>query len=213
MKNNIHPEVLTEDRRKLLLSLFELRELSDFYLAGGTALALLIGHRESEDLALFTNAEFKSNLIQFIKSPFSVLSLHDNSIEIILSKTKVMFFYFGFESYKSKLNIKGLRLADPIDIGLMKLLALQGRSTRKDIVDLYFIHKEIIPLDELFDIFEVQYPKLSFNSYESLKSLVNSDDFAKEPMPVMLEKISWNLCLHTVEEEIKKHFTKLFKDS
>ncbi|MCA9381992.1 nucleotidyl transferase AbiEii/AbiGii toxin family protein [Candidatus Dojkabacteria bacterium] len=213
MIDKIHDEVLTLERYELLCSLFKSKELNNFYLAGGTALALLIGHRKSEDIDLFTNIEFKSNLIQDIKSPYTVLSLHDNSIEIILSKTKVMFFYFGFESYKSTLHVKGLRLADPIDIGLMKLLALQGRSTRKDIVDLYFIHKQIIPLDKLFDIFEIQYPKLSFNSYESLKSLVNRNDLAKEPMPVMLEKVSWNLCLHTVEEEIKKHFMKLLKDS
>ncbi len=71
------------------------------------------------------------------------------------------------------------RLADPIDIGLMKLLALEGRTTRKDVIDLYFIHQKIIKLPRLLEIFDSFYPKEKCNTCKSISKLLNIDELEK----------------------------------
>jgi hypothetical protein len=76
----MHLEVLQEEGKKIFnkLSTFE-----NFYLAGGTALALLIGHRISVDFDLFTNEEIPRNLLDKVKRiyPNNKLSPSVNSKE------------------------------------------------------------------------------------------------------------------------------------
>lgn len=193
----------------LLKKLQAVPSLSEFYLVGGTALSLYLGHRMSYDLDFFSNEEFKTTIIKSINSGYNVITLHDNSIELTIDETKVMFMYFGFPSYKSKIVIDGIKIADPIDIGLMKLLALQGRTTKKDIVDLYFIDKEIIKLKELLSIFEHHYPKDSFNSYQSLKQILHIDDLENQPDPMMLKPCLFEEALTLVQTEVSKHIHKI----
>jgi len=157
-----------------------LPEFGSFYLAGGTALALQLGHRISKDLDLFSSEKFKTNTIKRLKFKYRVISLHNNSIELI---------------------------ADPVDIGLMKLLALQGRTSKKDIFDLYFIHQKVMPLEKILNLFERKYPKESFSSYDSFKSIFNIDK--KEPLPKLLIKVDWDECLQLVKNKITEHLKKL----
>jgi hypothetical protein len=191
----------------LLEDLMKNEKLKDFYLVGGTALSLQIGHRESIDIDLFSAEEFPANIID--KYEQNIIRKFDNSIEATIQDTKVFLFNFNYELYKPLRTIDNVRLADPIDIGLMKLLALQGRTTKKDIIDLYFIDKEIIPLEELLQIFESFYPKESFNSYQSFKVLINRDQIDKEPDPRMLEPINWNASFEIIQNKISSHIKSL----
>jgi hypothetical protein len=186
-------------------------DFETFYLAGGTALSLILGHRISVDLDFFTDQEFLTNIITNLSKnkQCEVLSLHNNSIELIIDKTKVFFFYFGFSLKYPLIKFNKLELANPIDVGLMKLLALQGRTTRKDIVDLYFIDKKVIKLEKLLEIFENHYPKESFNSYNSLKVLLNIDELQFDPMPIMLIKSNWDKMLNLVTAKIATHVKNL----
>lgn len=211
MHLTLHKKVLANDTFNLLIRLNKTNALKSFYLVGGTALALLLNHRESIDLDFFSQEEFDSNLLQNINEDFEVLSLHKNSIEAIVNDTKVMFFYFAFPRFKDLINVKGIRMADPVDIGLMKLLALQGRATKKDIIDLYFIDKEVIKLNELLDIFQSYYPKEKFNSYDSLKTLLDKDTLLQQPMPRMIEKIEWEECYNEVSKKIIEYFSEVIK--
>ncbi|MBN1915389.1 nucleotidyl transferase AbiEii/AbiGii toxin family protein [Candidatus Dojkabacteria bacterium] len=200
----LYKEVLRSDSFQLLQNISQNKSLNTFFLAGGTSLALQIGHRISDDLDFFTKSEFKSNLLSEIQGKYEVITLHDNSIEIIQSNTKVSFLFFAFPLYKKLKKAGNIRLADPIDIGLMKLLALQGRTTKKDIVDLYFIDKEIIQLEKLLKLFESHFPKESFNSYSSIKELFNLEELAAEPMPKMIKKVKWEEALEKVLGEVSR---------
>lgn len=180
-----------------------------FYLAGGTALALQLGHRISIDLDFFTAKEFKSNQVNFLDKPYEIISCFDNSIELIKDDTKVFFFYFGFPLKYDLVEVEGLYLANNIDIGLMKLLALQGRTTKKDIIDLFFIDQEVIPLEELLVLFETHYPKDSFNSYQSLKKLINTSDLEGQPLPRMFKEFDWEIALSLVQSKVAAHIRQL----
>ncbi len=183
-------------------------DFRSFYLAGGTSLSLQIGHRESIDLDFFSQEEFPANLIDRLGKSYKALSIHNNSIEVIIDGVKVFFFYFAFPRRNELKIIDEVRFADPIDIGLMKLLALQGRTTRKDIIDLYFIDKEIIPLDELLMIFQSFYPKEKFNSVDSLKLLLDNEALDSQPMPKMIKKFDWNESKNYVVEKLIKYLSK-----
>lgn len=199
---------LPEHSFLLLKALMDLQKLNSFYLVGGTALALQIGHRESIDLDLFSQAEFSANIIDD-QPEQQVIRKFDNSIETTIQDTKVFLFNFNYPLYRPLIRTDGIRLADPIDIGLMKLLALQGRTTKKDIVDLYFIDQKIIPLENLLSIFEEFYPKESFNSYQSFKTLINKEQVDQDPEPVMHEPISWNASYDIVQNKLNKHIKSL----
>ena len=205
----LHKETLREESFQLLQFINSHIDFKQFYLAGGTSLSLQIGHRESIDLDFFTQEEFSSNIINSLNKEYKAIGLHNNSIEVIIDNTKIFFFYFAFPRFKSLKIINQIRFADPIEVGLMKLLALQGRTTRKDIIDLYFIDREIIPLEELLEIFQNHYPKEKFNNVDSLKSLLNNDIFDMQPMPKMLKEFDWDESKAHVVEKLIKYLSKL----
>lgn len=207
--SKLHKQILPHKSYLLLQKIRKNESFRNFYLAGGTALALQIGHRKSYDFDFFSEKEFSSTLLTKFDKPYEVIALHNNSIELIKDETKVMFMFFGFKLMKPLLKIENVIMANPIDIGLMKLLALQGRSTRKDIVDLYFIDKLIIKLEGLLKLFESHYPKESFNSYKSLKMLIDESELNKEPMPRMMMQCNWDEALKLVKQKIALHMKNL----
>jgi hypothetical protein len=205
----LYREVLPKYSWDLLKRISENDFFKQFYLAGGTSLALQIGHRESIDLDFFSPNEFSSTILHTFPTKYEVIRQYDNSIEIFANKTKVMLFYFAYPLLQDILCINNLRLANPIDIGLMKLLAIQGRSTKKDIIDLFFIDKEIISLEKLLEMFEEHYPKETFNSYTSLKSIFNVSSLENEPMPKLLKTVTWHECWELVSAKIMQHIKKM----
>ncbi|MBU0975914.1 MAG: nucleotidyl transferase AbiEii/AbiGii toxin family protein [Patescibacteria group bacterium] len=205
MKDSLYKLVLSKQSLDLLSTINSIEDYDNFYLAGGTSLALQIGHRKSIDLDFFSPQEFKSSIIHSFGQKYEITSLHDNSIELTSKNTRLFFFFFAFPLYKKIVVKENIRLAHPIDIGLMKLLALQGRTAKKDIIDLYFLNKYIIRLGALLKIFEKHYPKESFNSYDSLKTLLDPAVLETQPMPVMLKKCTWKKCYDLVKEKVSNH--------
>lgn len=205
----IHKEVVDDSTYTLLIDILKKDEFRNFYLAGGTALALMLGHRKSLDLDFFSQNEFPNIISQALPNTQNTISIQNNYIEVIIQDVKVMFMYYAYPRQKGLLNLGNIRLADPIDIGLMKLLALQGRTTKKDIVDLYFLDQQIIKLEKLLEIFERAYPDSSFNAYDSFKKLLDLNSIDSSPMPVMLEKFDWDVCMNLVETKIMKHLKQL----
>ena len=209
MNKKLHKEVISEKLNSLLESINSKPSFEDFYLVGGTALALFLGHRKSIDLDFFSQNEFTTSLTHNIKEHYKVISLNRNSIELEIKGAKILFLYFAFPLYSEKLVFDNIRFASPIDIGLMKLLSLQGRTTKKDIVDLFFIDKEILDLSELLDVFENHYPKESFNSYDSLKNLLDKSFLYGQPDPNMIKQCEFKECLSVVSKKVSKHIRKL----
>lgn len=198
----LHSETLKDKSLAMLKHICADNYFDQFYLAGGTSLSLQIGHRISIDLDLFTGEDFSIDLPKHLNKEYEVSFINKNSIELFTEDTKLFFWCFPFGLTRPLIEFEGIRFADPIDIGLMKLLALQGRHTRKDIVDLYFIDKEIIPLEELLTLFESSYPKESFNSYASLKQLFDYEALEVDANPHMLRGVSWEECLEVVTGKV-----------
>ncbi len=194
--STILPETLT-----ILETLQRDPFLDDFFLVGGTALALQIGHRQSIDLDFFTlkpfeNQELGDYLIQAYD--FNIDYISKNTIKGFIQNVKVDFLTHGYILLKPFVIEDGLKLASIEDIGAMKLNAISHSGTRqKDFYDLYFI-LEYLSLDDLVHAYKRKYP--NSNAVIPLKAInwFNDIDFEIE-RPLLAQKISFK----QVEKRLK----------
>lgn len=158
----MHPTILTPEQA-LLLPLIQ-KFSSDFYLVGGTALALQYGHRRSIDFDLFSSEPFSNKLIrQKIRVNHKINNIHIESIgefTMILDQIKTTFFHFQYPITHPEWFDKYISMPDDLTIGAMKAFAMGQRNKWKDYVDLYFIFQHhslqniVNKAEELFGIGE-----------------------------------------------------------
>lgn len=173
----------------------------NFYLAGGTALAIELGHRKSMDLDWFSPDNFSNARLKEMISKSGVFELtgeDKGTIHGILDGVRVSFLRYGYKMLFPRLDFENVKLADERDIAAMKIDAVSSRGSRKDFVDLFFLLGKY-SLAALIGMFEKKYAGIKFNKLHILKSLVFFEDAENEPMPEMLEPAEW--------EEIKKKIT------
>ena len=130
--------IMSKDRQVLLAKLANKSFLQDFYLAGGTALALHLGHRWSEDLDFFSKNKFDSfGLISRLSQigGFSVTGQEMNTVHGLMGNVKLSFLYYPYSQLEDFHAYKEIKIASIKDIALMKLIALVQRGTKKDSVD------------------------------------------------------------------------------
>ena len=140
----MHNNILTGEQRKLLPLIKNFSK--DYYLVGGTAIALHIGHRRSIDFDLFTGNDIKRRSIRnrIEKDGFAIESvLYEafDQLHIIVNSVKITFFNFPYEVVHP-IDYEGIiRIPALLDLAAMKTYALGGRAKWKDYVDLYFVLK------------------------------------------------------------------------
>lgn len=183
----LHLEILDDKRKDLLPLIAKAGEL--FYLAGGTALALQIGHRDSIDFDFFRQDDIDTSILwstlENIFTGHTLLKTQDefNTLSCIIDgEIRLSFFGYKYPLLDSILEKNSLHLASILDIGCMKLSAITSRATLKDYLDLYFILKEK-PLTDLLNACTSKYPTLDHGLI--LKSLVYFDDLSPESIMFM----------------------------
>jgi hypothetical protein len=145
----MHKEILSEDQLLLLPLVGQFKR--EFYLAGGTAVALYIGHRRSIDLFKITQLNHKKILSKISESQyqFTVNLRFTEQLNLNIGPVK-----FTFLEYPFKIDAKNkfesyIRMPDLIDLAAMKAYALGRRSKWKDYVDLYFILKDYYSIKKI----------------------------------------------------------------
>lgn len=158
----------------------------EFYLAGGTALALQIGHRESIDFDFFSHLQFDTDVMMkrlsalYGNDSFTVTQVEKNTLSIILKpEIRISFMTCEYKLIDSLIETEYMNIASIPDIACMKLSAIMQRSTLKDYVDLYEIMK-IYRLEKLLSFAKTKYPTI--DSTVILKSLSYLDDIEDEPL-------------------------------
>ncbi|MEK7597791.1 MAG: nucleotidyl transferase AbiEii/AbiGii toxin family protein [Patescibacteria group bacterium] len=137
----MHKEILTRGQLAFLPLIKKFS--SDFYLVGGTALALQYGHRRSIDFDLFTKKSFENQkILRLIRKNHHINRIYvdeTDQLTLIADNIKVTFFRYEYPiKHVEKLD-DIITMPDPIGIAAMKAFALGRRSKWKDYVDLYFI--------------------------------------------------------------------------
>jgi len=147
----MHTEILNEEQLNLLPFVQTFK--SKFYLVGGTAIALQIGHRESIDFDLFTEKNFSTTLIHKKISSnfkqFKLLHKSDDQVHYIINGVKITFFQYPYKIIPSVKFDKVILLPDLLTLSAMKAFALGRRAKWKDYVDLYFLLKNYFSLSEI----------------------------------------------------------------
>lgn len=158
----------------------------DFYLAGGTGLALQIGHRDSIDFDFFTEKDINTaKLFEQLKKVFKGYKIvkvqeEKNTLSVIIDDIiKLSFFTYKYKLVNKTIKTEYFDLSSITDIACMKLSAIVSRATNKDYVDIYYILKKI-DLPVLLDKMKNKFPDMDVNVV--LKSLVFFDDIEKEPL-------------------------------
>jgi hypothetical protein len=198
----MHTEILTPTQQSALAVLGREPLLGTFYLAGGTALALHLGHRESVDFDFFRAESFDpTDLLQQLPAPPPVKVLQEarNTLTVEFHGIKTSFFGYPPELIRPlDTSSMACRLASLPDIAAMKLAAVAGRGARKDFVDVYFICRDCFPLSEIFVYLQTKFAAQEYDLYHILRSLSYFEDAELEPPPKMLRPANW--------EQIKKFF-------
>ena len=203
----MHPKVLSEAGWAAVRALGRKNLLAGWTLAGGTALALQFGHRRSIDLDLFNADEFdpRSLLKALAKvGKVSVQSQNASTLHISFNGVRISFLALERPILFPGTPYRELMIADPRDIAVMKLIAIGGRGSRKDFVDLYFILNAIGGLDTIFELLAVRFENLDYSDSHLRKSLVYFEDAEHEPMPHMLREVSWDDVKAAITDEVRR---------
>jgi len=194
MNNNLHLNILPEGQLLLLKKLSKQSFIDEFYLAGGTGLALQIGHRRSIDFDFFIPDDFDTSdiIAKLIKiGKYQRDNEEKNTINGSLNNLRISFFGYKYKVIDDLKFYNRIRLAGLKDIAAMKLEAIAGRGSKKDFIDLFFLLKQF-SLDEVFSFHSRKFGTGLNNQYHHLKSLVYFIDADAEAMPVMIEKLDWS---------------------
>jgi len=163
--------------------------LYKYYLAGDTGLALHLGHRISEDLDFFTAQHFDPEkiLLQLRdRLELTVIDTAPGTLHLICGGVvRTSFLYYPYRLLFPLSEFKGCPVADYRDIAAMKLIAIAQRGSKKDFVDLFFLLREKIELQQLKNIIERKYAGVNYSWPHLLRSISYFEDAEEDPMPVL----------------------------
>jgi len=172
------------------------------YLAGGTALALHLGHRISVDLDFFTREELEERVLSadlHRLSEFKEEGLAWRTVWGRVGETKFSLFYYKYPLLSKTHSFMDINLLDVKDIAAMKVAALGDRGTKRDFIDLYFLAKNY-SLDEMLRFYNQKYGDLEDKIYHLIRSFDYFEDAEVDNLPQMLIPVLW--------EEVKEFFHK-----
>ncbi len=202
--------VIDSQRQNLLPFLKEFK--NEFYLAGGTGLALQLGHRESLDFDFFSIREFNIDSLQekvnrlFSKYKINVSQLESDTFSILIDdEIKLSFFQIRSDILLPLVESEWFQLCVDLEIGAMKIIALM-RAAYRDYVDLYFLLKKY-SLDNIISVCEKKYSNFEISVY--LKALLSYDDIEAVPIKYIKgnEKSSDEI-FSFIEEQTKSYLKR-----
>lgn len=199
---------LPADARQLLSQLGQEPLLKSFYLAGGSAAALHLGHRVSIDLDFFTlrddyEAESLTQQLRAI-GHLNIQQQSRGTLTGLLKGVRVSFFSYPYPTLAEMAELDNVVVAHLLDIALMKLIAISQRGTMRDFIDLYFICQHGHRLDDLLGQVPEKYQTVSYSSYHLLRALAYFADAEEDETPHMLVPFEWDDVKQFFEGEVRR---------
>lgn len=203
----MHQEALTSTGKLLLPYLSKIRS---YYLCGGTAIALQIGHRISVDFDFFSNEKIPNTLYLQVKKilpeNITIKPSVNNSDELTLfaNDTKITFLYYPFPLVKPLIDLNGFQLASVQELGAIKAYTIGRRGEYKDYIDLYYLlYEKHISLEEIIELAKKKY-KNDFSDRLFLEQLIYLDDINATDITLLKQE-------HFTKEQLKTFFEKQIK--
>jgi hypothetical protein len=205
MIKQFHKEIFPEEQTRLFDLLSDFEWIKEFYLAGGTGIALQLGHRPSIDFNFFSQKKFDASFVLEQLLQFGKVKLNSRSKSILdcyVNEVRISFFYYQYPLIENTIVCSNINIASLLDIGVMKLEAISGRGSRKDFIDLFYLLK-IYTLKELLQNYPKKYGIELSNHYHLLQSLVYFKDAERIKMPKVFAETSWGTIKETIINEVK----------
>jgi hypothetical protein len=194
--------------RGILRAIGSLPVFAGFYLAGGSAASLHLGHRISEDLDLFIEKEeFDIFFLQQSLGTIGKMTVQQQSRATMvgtIDDVRASFFSYPYPMLEAFSRLEDAAIASLLDIALMKIIAITQRGTMRDFLDLYFICKDRYALNELLQLIPRKYASIKYPSYQILRSLVYFEDAEKDVFPRMLAECTWEQVKRFFEQQVKQ---------
>lgn len=200
---------LLSDTEKVLRQLAALPLLQEFTFVGGSALAVHLGHRLSEDIDLFTwhkqlNIADLQNTLTNTFGQVRIVNLSPAQADFIVEGVKTTFFANGWETLQQRTQLlDNLYIANLATLAVMKVNTLFMRAKYRDYYDLYTLNKVQFSLQELFELTNAQMKNLSKTLFQ--RALVFTEDITNEHIAHLQPKENVSL------NEISKHFQQQIK--
>ncbi len=211
----LHQETIRPEAFELLKKLCKEPFISDFALAGGTALSLILGHRISVDLDFFTLKSFDPEYIHLslLKYKYKVdkddIIKTGNTLNCQIDNVKVQFLGHLYKQLRPTEEAEGVRLYSLEDITAMKVNAVCNRGAKKDFWDLNELLKNN-DLSKLIDLFKEKYD--IDNIAHVLASLSYFQDAERDNDPIVIKKISWTEVKQNINKHIQNYLTVSIKN-
>lgn len=119
-----------------------------------------------------------------------------------LDGVKVDIVHYQYPWIDDAVTTDGLSLASPKDIAAMKVNAIEGRGTKKDFIDLYFLLKHYT-LEEILEFYKEKYPEHSI--FRALMSMSYFEDADEQFMPIMFVSVTWEEMRETILEKVRNY--------
>lgn len=184
--------------------------LTDFYLAGGTGLALQLGHRKSVDLDFFSPRLFNTDVLLEHICPHKILLASEGTLHCEIQKVKFSFLFYKPLLIYPLLVWRKVKLADWKDITAEKFKTIAQRGSKKDFYDLYAVIQMKLSIEEACRVFKERFTSTGINMYHVMRSLVFFEDAQEDPEPIFMvneNKWKWEKVKNFFEQNIT-HFEK-----
>lgn len=208
----IYRDTVTHTLWEVLKELMIWKEIEPFRLVGGTSLSLLLGHRKSVDIDLFTDAPYKSLNFSFIekkiKETFSFVADNHSGLTVIGKSffvgnseedlVKVDFFYTDTFVFPI-IEYENIRLSSLEEIAAMKMEVIGHQGRKKDFWDIHEL-LEKFSLNEIMRFYVKRYP-YNYTTDELLKKLIDFELADKDFDPICMKDKTWELIKLDLEEK------------
>ena len=205
----LHKETVDKSTLDLLVQLQSKEYLKGFYLVGGTALALRIGHRKSVDIDLFSNFSFDvAALLENLSSDFNfkLFFSANNTIKGSIDNVQVDILAHRYPLIIEPIEEEGITMLSLQDILAMKLNAITSSGQRvKDFIDVYYLLHEFT-LSEMIGFYNTKYKQ--YNDVNVLKSITyfNDVDLAGWPQIIDNPLLKWDDVKRVITNATRDYF-------
>jgi predicted nucleotidyltransferase component of viral defense system len=203
---NLLPETAT-----VLQKISEAAFIENFTFVGGSALAIHLGHRLSEDIDLFTwhntinPLEIHSELEKLGFESIRTNNLTAVQADFVIDGVKVTFFVSGWQELQNRTKLLNhLYIAELETIAVMKVNTLFLRAKFRDYYDLYVLNITGLSVKKLFELTSIKMKNLSMALFQ--KALVFTDDISDDVITHLKPRYKMSI------SEIEKHFRKEIKN-
>jgi len=188
----MHTDILSLEQNVLFPYLKRFQR--SFYLVGGTAIAIHLGHRRSIDFDLFTFSDLRKSRIKraLLEIPFKQVPIFEDydQLHLFINEVKITFFSYPYK-IEHPIKIDSiLSIPSLLSLAAMKAFALGRRSKWKDYVDLYFIIRDFYSIEEISveasKIFTQQFSEKLFREQLAF----HKDIDYTEPVEYLVEPVS-----------------------